>query len=126
LSVCRTCPRERAEKSDLPGVLRSLLAASALAETFRVAQVECLGGCPSPCAVALDAPAKWRVRLTRLTPADGADIMSAAAAYLHLPDGYLTDGDLPAALRGRISARSPKRAGVIDPHPSSTSKGEHP
>ena len=88
--------------------------------------MECLGGCPSPCAVALDAPGKWRVRLTRLTPDHGADILSAAAAYLHLPDGYLTDNELPAALRGRISARSPKRGGVIDPHPASMPHGDNP
>lgn len=117
LCVCRTCPRNHPEKSALPERVRALLAASALADHFSIAAVECLGGCPSPSAVALDAPAKWRVRLTRLAPTHGEDVIAAAAAYLASPDGYLTDAQLPASLRGHISARSPKHPGMTRNHP---------
>jgi predicted metal-binding protein len=112
LCVCRTCPRDSSDKSVLPDQLRTLLAASALAADFRIDAMECLGGCPAPCAVALDAPAKWRVLLARLIPEHGAAVLTAAVAYLASPDGYLTDDDLPPALRGHITARSPKRPGL--------------
>lgn len=101
-------------KSGLPEGLRAAVAGWGEGFAFRLSVVECLAGCPTPCAVAFDAPEKWRVRLTRLSPAHTADIIAAASAYFASDDGFLNDADLPEALRGHISARSPKRAGIRD------------
>jgi predicted metal-binding protein len=111
LSVCRTCPRHRSEKGGLPERVRALAEAGALPAGFDILTVECLGGCQQPSAAAFDAPDKWRIRLTQLAAEDAGDLMLAAHAYAGLPDGALTDEILPPRLRGRISARSPKRPG---------------
>jgi predicted metal-binding protein len=108
LSVCRTCPRESAEKGGVVDALRALAAGGSGACDASILSVECLGGCPRPCTVAFDAPGKWRVRLSGLTARDAADILAAARTYASLPDGRLSDDVLPPALRGRISALSPK------------------
>src|SRR5689334_9960323 len=115
LSVCRTCPRESAEKGGLAERLRALAARSAAASRLGILSVECLGGCPNPCTVACDAPGKWRVRLSGLKAENAADILAAARAYAGLPDGRLSDETLPPALRGHISALSPKGAGQRGP-----------
>jgi predicted metal-binding protein len=108
LSVCRTCPRGQAEKGGLAERLRALKFPPASA--FQLLSVECLGSCLKPCTVAFDAQGKWRVRLSGLTAASAADLIAAAGAYADSPDGRLTDELLPPALRGRISALSPKFA----------------
>jgi predicted metal-binding protein len=112
LSVCRTCPRERAEKGGIAERLRALKfpVKSPSASRFQMLSVECLGGCLKPCNVAFDAPGKWRVRFSGLTAANAADLVEAARAYAASADGRLTDEALPPALRGRISALSPKFA----------------
>ena len=108
VSVCRTCPRQEARKGGLAERLRALKFPSA--NRFQMLSVECLGGCLKPCNVAFDAPAKWRVRLSGLTAADAEDLIVAARVYAETADGRLTDAVLPPALRGRISALSPKFA----------------
>lgn len=104
LSVCRTCPRWENEKGGMPEALRE----AALPDGFRLRTVECLGGCLKACNVALDSPAKWRVRLSGLTVAHVPDLLLAASAYAAAPDGRLTDEALPPGLRGHVSAMSPK------------------
>lgn len=99
-------------KSGLPEALRAAVEDQREEFAFRLSVVECLAGCPTPCAVAFDAPEKWRVRLTRLSLGHTADIIAAASAYFASEDGFLNDADLPEALRGHVSARSPKRAGI--------------
>lgn len=103
LAVCRTCPRAQAAKNDMIGRLRDLPIPSGM----RVLSVECLGGCPWPSAVALNAPDKWRLRLTRLRVTQAGDLLHAARVYLDSADGNLADDHLPPSLRGHISARSP-------------------
>jgi predicted metal-binding protein len=111
LSVCRTCPRESAQKGGVVDAVRALVASGAQACDASILSVECLGGCPKPCTVAFDAPGKWRVRLSGLTARNAADILAAARTYAALPDGRLNDDVLPPALRGHISALSPKAFG---------------
>lgn len=111
LSVCRTCPRDLPTKGGLPERLRAMAEEPGAPESLRLLTVECLGGCPKPSAVAFDAPDKWRIRLTGLTIANAADVLTAVRAYAATADGQITDAMLPPSLRGHISARSPKRPG---------------
>ena len=111
LLVCRTCPRSEPEKGGLRQRLYELRGDHGAIDGLTLLGVECLGGCQKPLAAALDAPRKWRVRLTGLSTGDAADLLAAARSYTHSPDGYLTDVMLPSALRGRISALSPKMLG---------------
>jgi len=67
------------------------------------------GGLPVALRGGLDNPAKWRVRLSRLAPSQAPDILAAAGAYAALPDGYLTDGELPAGLRAMSAPAPPSR-----------------
>jgi len=107
LSVCRTCPRGRAPEKELRDHLRGLLADAGATQDWQLLLVECVGGCPKPCAVAFDAPGKWRIRLGGLTLEDADDIISVLHLYERSADGYLADEVLPPGLRGHISARSP-------------------
>jgi predicted metal-binding protein len=106
LSVCRTCPRGGIPETGLRERLRALLADTA-ASALQLLLVECVGSCPRPCAVAFDAPGKWRIRLSGLTPAHADDIVTALRSYAGSADGSLPNESLPAGLRGHISARSP-------------------
>ena len=122
LAVCRTCPREQSRKGGLLDRLREIASAAPLPDGLRLVAAECLGGCPLPCAAAFNAPDKWRVRFTRLSAANLADLVAAAHAYVASPDGYLTDPLLPPGLRGHISARSPTHP----VHPGAMPAGNNP
>ena len=109
LSVCRTCPRHLPEKGGLPESVRDLVQRSGQGlDDFQLLTVECLGGCRQPSAAVLDAPEKWRIRLTNLVANDAAALLVAARSYAASLDGDLPDAALPESLRGHISARSPK------------------
>jgi predicted metal-binding protein len=87
--------------------LREFLTEAGTTQEWQLLLVECVGGCPKPCAVAFDAPGKWRIRFSTLTADDAEDLVSALHLYEGSADGYLTDEALPPGLRGHISARSP-------------------
>lgn len=106
LTICRTCPRDGARDYALPAKLRSLFATE---PGWKTMQVECLGSCREPAAVAFDAPDKWRLRFSGLAEADAPDLLAAARVYAGAPDGNPSDESLPEKLRRRLSARSPKR-----------------
>ncbi|MFM0351766.1 DUF1636 family protein, partial [Paraburkholderia sp. RL17-347-BIC-D] len=74
-----------------------------------VMMVHCLGSCRTPCAVALDAPAKPRVRLSGLKDVNAADLINAALEYREAASGDVTVAMLPALLQRHVSAISPKR-----------------
>ncbi|HWA44252.1 MAG TPA: DUF1636 domain-containing protein [Hypericibacter adhaerens] len=107
LSVCRTCPRGGAPETGLRERLRALIAGSPIATGLQLLMVECVGSCPRPCAVAFDAPGKWRLRFGGLTPRHAEDVVEALRLYKESESGNLSDAALPYGLRGHVSARSP-------------------
>lgn len=87
--------------------LREWLADADTGQEWQLLLVECVGGCPKPCAVAFDAPGKWRIRFSTLTADHAEDVVAALQLYESSADGYLAEEALPPGLRGHISARSP-------------------
>jgi predicted metal-binding protein len=106
--ICRTCPR------DLPGsrvagpVLMTALRPALHELGFETLLVHCLGDCRAPCAAVLDADGKPRLRYSGLEAQDAAELLAAARLYRQAEPARLAAGGLPAALRSRLSAVSPK------------------
>ena len=118
VAICRTCPRAtartpgRGENPDGMAVqLRSaLLADREIASEIDVMMVHCLGACLRPCAAALSAAGKWRLRFEGLSPPILADFIAATKAYNATDDGFLGDHGLPPSLRERLGAQAPPPA----------------
>jgi predicted metal-binding protein len=88
--------------------LRSaLLADRHLAGEIDVMMVHCLGACLRPCAAALSAVGKWRLRFEGLSPPVLSDFIAATKVYNATHDGFLGDHGLPSSLRERLSAQAP-------------------
>lgn len=113
--VCTTCRRKRAdvpEGFDLPGkglalALESEVARRGLAE-LTVTPVECLAVCRRPCTVAFAGPEKWTHLVGDLdAEAHVADIVSAALAFAHAPDGIVPWVERPQSIRSGGLARVP-------------------
>ncbi|MEP7243550.1 MAG: DUF1636 family protein [Gammaproteobacteria bacterium] len=108
LLICRTCPRD-AQESGLPGAeLAARLSDIIECHGVQLLRVSCLGACRQPCAVALDAPRKQRLRFSRLDSSDACDLEVVIQRYCLSEDGCLPPHMLPLALRDRLSAISPK------------------
>ncbi|HEY2191943.1 MAG TPA: hypothetical protein VGH76_06530 [Actinomycetospora sp.] len=106
LLVCRTCPRDRPDSGSF-GVALDVVLRS---DVVRIRHVPCLGGCPNAGNAAVDGPGKPRVRFSFLTDDDAGALLAAAAAYDASPSGAPDDGwEVPLALRGRLTAVTPKR-----------------
>ena len=108
LLVCRTCPRYESDSGSFGNELDPALA-HARSRGVRVRHVPCVGGCPHAGNVALDGPGKPRVRFSALTIDDADDLLVAAAAYDASATGTPGDWDVPAPLKDRLTAVSPKR-----------------
>jgi len=91
--------------------LRSaLLADHQLASEIDILMVHCLGACLRPCAAALSAAGKWRLRFEGLSPPVLPDFIAATKAYNATDDGLLADDGLPPSLRERLGAQAPPPA----------------
>ncbi len=118
VAICRTCPRDTAKPSargenpdGMAAELRSaLLADRHLGGGIDVMMVQCLGACRRPCAAALSAPGKWRLRFEDLSPRILPDFIAATRAYEATLDGRLGDRDLLPSLRERLGALAPPPA----------------
>jgi predicted metal-binding protein len=118
VAICRTCPRDTARASadganpdGMAVQLRSaLLADQHLTGEIHIMMVQCLGACRRPCAAALSAPGKWRLRFEGLAPPILSDFIAATKAYKATRDGLLEDCGLPPSLRERLGARAPPAA----------------
>ena len=108
LLVCRTCPRYEADSGSFRDQLDPALT-HARSHGVRVRHVTCVGGCPHAGNIALDGPGKPRVRFSYLTTDDADDLLSAAAAYDASTTGTPGDWDVPAPLKDRLTAVTPKR-----------------
>lgn len=108
--VCTTCHRYAPVPAGEP-TPGQLLAhamkrhAASSGSTVAVRTVECLNGCPHPCAAALRMPGKMVIRFSELTMADAPALLEAAALYAASADGDVTDEALPASLRGKVADR---------------------
>ena len=108
VSICRTCPRDTAQ-SGVPGAeLAHALQALSRAAGVQLLQVTCLGACRLPCSIALDAPSKPRLRFSGLRADDCRALVDLIDLYRASADGALAPDALPATLRSRLTARSPK------------------
>lgn len=100
------------EGYDLPGkdLVRSLeseIARRGLAE-LTVTPVECLAVCRRPCTVAFAGPAKWTHLVGDLdAEAHVGDVVTAALAFAHAPDGIVPWAERPQSIRNGGLARVP-------------------
>ena len=108
LLICRTCPRDTASSGTPGGALAATLGKSAASWGVQVLRVNCLGSCRQPCAVALDAPTKYRLRFSNLQPSDAGDLEKVVQQYCMSDSGRIAAENLPPALRGRLTAVAPK------------------
>ncbi|MGF6241821.1 MULTISPECIES: DUF1636 family protein [Paraburkholderia] len=109
VAICRTCPRDQPHSGAVGLSLYNEVKERLTGQGVTVMMVHCLGSCRKPCAAALDAPEKPRVRLSGLKVNDAADLISAALEYQQTASDDVSVTTLPAALQGHVSAISPKR-----------------
>jgi predicted metal-binding protein len=109
IAICRTCPRDRPHSGAVGLSLYNEVKEKLTSHGVTVMMVHCLGSCRTPCAVALDAPAKPRVRLSSLKEVHAADLINAALEYQQATSDDIRVTTLPAALQGHVTAISPKR-----------------
>ena len=109
VAICRTCPRDRPHSGEVGRALYNGVKEQLIRQGMTVMMVHCLGSCRTPCAVALDAPAKPRVRLSGLKDVNAADLINAALDYREAASGDVTVATLPAVLQRHVTAISPKR-----------------
>jgi len=109
VAICRTCPRDLPHSGAVGLSLYNEIKERLTSQGMTVMMVHCLGSCRTPCAVALDAPAKPRVRLSGLKDVNGADLIEAALEYQQAASDDVSVTTLPAALQGHVTAISPKR-----------------
>ncbi|MBT3373811.1 MAG: DUF1636 family protein [Rhodospirillaceae bacterium] len=116
--ICQTCPRlavqpahPRTAGADLSAEIVALIVAAGGDIRDHVRFMNCLAGCNNPCNVALVGAGKPRLRFSQLGPGDGSGIIETAKIYGQSRNGELSAEQLPAAMRDRLSARSPVRLG---------------
>lgn len=122
LYVCETCVRdlpvgagERTRGRQLADAVAERLEAIGRKAHTVHRTVLCLNGCPRPCTAALRAPGKYGLRFGRLTPVDAAPIVDLLLDYSASPDGDVPRERWPAALRDKLTMRTPplgRRAGL--------------
>ncbi len=108
--VCATCDRYAASPAAqarpgqaLAQAIRQRAAQRGAAIAVRA--VECLNGCPHPCAAALRMPGKMVIRFSGLTVDDAPALLDVAYRYADSPDGDVPTETLPESLRGKVSDR---------------------
>ena len=113
--VCRSCvwsesARERDGKRQgtfLLEAVHELIDAEPLPKTLNLRAVYCLNGCKSPCNVGFRGAGKHHVRFSHLTPEDAADVIEYARAYQANATGEVPEDETPAAMRGKMTVRTP-------------------
>jgi predicted metal-binding protein len=109
VAICRTCPREQPHSGAVGLSLYNEIKEKLTSQGMTVMMVHCLGSCRKPCGVALDAPAKPRVRLSGLKEQNAADLINAALEYQQAAPEDVSVTTLPALLQRHVTAISPKR-----------------
>ena len=114
LYICQTCMRDKPLAQGEPSLGRqladavvSVLAEDDVNEVLSLRRVSCLNGCKSPCNIALRGERKFNLRFSRLQPADAEAVLAIARAYIDSATGDVPETDWPAALRGKLTVRTP-------------------
>ena len=113
--ICRSCvwsesARERDGKRQgtfLLDAVRDLIDAEPLPKSLNLRAVYCLNGCKSPCNVGFREAGKHHVRFSHLTPDHAADVIAYARAYQASATGEVAEDETPAAMRGKMTVRTP-------------------
>ena len=80
---------------------------------YRVESVACFAGCDRPLVVAFTAPSKAAFLFGDIDPvADVGALLSFGLLYTRLADGWCSESDRPARLRGKTLARIPFIGGL--------------
>jgi len=108
VSICRTCPRDRRDSGVWGLALAQRLRQPLAARGIDLLMVNCLGACTHPCTLALDAPAKDRLRFSGLSADDETSLQQVVDAYSLSTLGRLDLQTLAPSLQMRLSAVSPK------------------
>ena len=113
LYLCQTCQRDRPPRpgaesrgARLTRALLELWPSAAIPDTL-ILRVACLNGCLNPCNIALRAPRKISLRLSRLDAEDAADVLTLLRAYVEDDTGDVAPSRWPRGLREHLSARVP-------------------
>lgn len=115
VAICRTCPRDQPRSGEQGLALYHEIRDRLTSLGVTVMMVHCLGSCRTPCAVALDAPTKPRVRLSGLKDTDAADLIDAVLEYREAAPGEVTAAVLPEPLQHHVTAISPKPKRITMP-----------
>lgn len=108
IAICGSCPRDgHPAVTQFGPHLRDAFRSSPVAD-YRLQTLHCLGACRQPCTIAFTAPAKWRLRFSRLRPSHLAGVIAVAELYRSSPDGLLAIGDLPDGMADCFSSASPE------------------
>ncbi len=115
LYVCTTCERGRPLAPDeasggaalADAVERALAAERGGVAGVGLRRVQCLNGCLNPCTVALRGAGKVSLRFSRLGAGDAQAVAAFATLYRRSADGRVPGAQWPAALRGRLTVRTP-------------------
>jgi len=114
LYICQTCMRDKSLAQGEPSLGRQLADAVAsvlseddLNQVLSLRRVSCLNGCKSPCNIALRGERKFNLRFSRLHPTDAERVLAIARAYINSATGDVPETDWPAALRGKLTVRTP-------------------
>ena len=113
ISVCTVCrPKGQNEKPGMGTItkLRELLAQidPELTGTFKVSGVACMAGCDRPCTVGFHASDKATYLFGDIDGEDDlASLVTFAALYACLHDGWCSSVDRPSRLRKKTLARVP-------------------
>ena len=113
--TCRSCVWTEAQReidgkrqgTFLLEAINELADKNPLPASIDMRGVFCLNGCLNPCNVSFRARDKYSLRFSRLTPDHAADIVAVAEAYAASGDGNLSDEEIPAELRDKVSVRTP-------------------
>jgi len=113
--ICRSCVWTEANREIdgkrqgkfLLDAVNELVDLKPLPKTVDLRGVFCLNGCKNPCNISFRARDKFSLRFSHLTPDHAADVVAVAKAYADSADGDLSDGEIPDALQGKVSVRTP-------------------
>ena len=117
LFVCTNCPHaaEVGPTAACPlGAGKALLAALAtalpddLAQKLAVRGVKCMGGCHTPCSVALAGEGRETLLFGTLGDAGVDDILACARTYVDSPPGHkMMKNERPESMRETLNVRIP-------------------